>query len=351
MLIQQQPLTDFVSKLFQASGATEVIADEVAAHLVLANLKGHDSHGVGMIPSYVYNIAQKLLDPTTTGEVIVDKGAVILYDAKTGFGQVAGRLAMDLAIERAKSTGVVCLGVRNAHHLGRIGTYGEHAAAAGLGSTSYVNVVGHEPQVSPFGGRDRRMTTNPFCATLPRRDAPPVVLDMATSAIALGKVRVAHKKGEPVPDGVLVDHEGRPTNNASVMYEEPFGALGPFGGHKGYGLAVMCELLGGGLAGHWTAQPKHPRSSQIINNMLSFVFDPDLFGGGEQFDDEMTAMIDYLHSTTPAVGTDKVRIPGEPERESEQARRDNGIPIDSNSWQGIVTSAYKVGLTASDIPS
>lgn len=351
MLIHAEPLTQFVSNLFIASGASAEVAEEVAAHLVAANLKGHDSHGVGMIPAYVHNIAQNLLNPKATSKTIVDKGAVILVDAQTGFGQVAGRIAMDLAIERAKVTGVVCLGVRNAHHLGRIGTYGEHAAAAGLASTSYVNVVGHEPQVSPFGGRDRRMTTNPFCATLPRRNAPPVVLDMATSAIALGKVRVAHKKGEPVPDGALVDHEGAPTNNPAVMYEEPYGALGPFGGHKGYGLAVMCELLGGGLAGHWTAQPNHPRSSQIINNMLSFVFDPDLFGGGDGFDTEMTAMIDYLHSTTPAVGTDKVRIPGEPERESEQERRQNGIPIDDNSWQGIATSAYKVGLTESDIPS
>src|SRR4029450_2103420 len=144
---------------------------------------------------------------------------------------------------------VVCVGLRNAHHLGRIGAYGEPCGRAGLVSIHFANVVGHEPQVSPWGGRERRMTTNPFCCVVPQESAPPIVLDMATSAIALGKVRVAFLKGEPVPDGVLVDAEGKPTNDAEVMYQAPFGALGPFGQHKGYGLALMCELLGGALAG------------------------------------------------------------------------------------------------------
>lgn len=349
--IDASTLSEFVSRIFSSAGASDGDAEQVADHLVTANLKGHDSHGVGMIPSYVFNIKQGLLKPTAQASVRVDKGAAVLIDGGFGFGQVIGRQAIDIAIERVRTTSVVALGVRNSHHLGRIGSYGEQAAAAGFGCISFVNVVGHEPQVSPFGGRERRMTTNPFCVALPRREQPPIVLDMATSAVALGKIRVAHMKGVDAPEGALVDHEGLPTIDPGVMYREPQGALGPFGGHKGYGLAVMCELLGGALAGQWTAQPANPRSSQIVNNMMSFLFDPDLFGDAAGFDTEMTAMADYLQGTSPAKGTDKVRLPGDPERESVARRSVEGVPIDDNSWQGIVTAARKVGVPDDAVPS
>ena len=184
---------------------------------------------------------------------------------------------------------------------------------------------------------------------VPRPGREPLVLDMATSAIALGKVRVAHMKGEPVPAGALVDHEGLPTSDAAVMFREPFGALGPFGAHKGYGLAVMCELRGGALAGEWTAQPGNPRENTIVNHMLMFVLDPAAFGGAARFHDEVREMVDYLHSTTPARGFDRVRVPGEPEQESLAERSRTGIPIDDNTWAGIVKAAGVAGLDDAEI--
>jgi hydroxycarboxylate dehydrogenase B len=349
MLISAEQLTAFVEHIFIKSAAQPAFAHEVAAHLVAANLKGHDSHGVGMTPAYVNNIQTDLLDVAGEAEVIQDNGAVLVVDGHFGFGQVVGRQAMDTAITRVKDTGVVCMGLRNAHHLGRIGTYAEHCAEAGLVSIHLVNVVGHDPQVSPWGGRDRRMTTNPFTCAVPRKDAAPVVLDMATSAVALGKVRVAYNAGKQVPEGALVDHEGIATTNPAVMYEEPFGALGPFGQHKGYGLAVMCELLGGALAGEWTAQPENHRSHHIVNNMFSCIVDPAAFGGLEKFQSEVNAMVDYLHSTTPAKGFDRVRVPGEPERESMAERIANGIPIDDNTWRGVTNAASKAGLSEAEI--
>lgn len=349
MLIDHGRLTEFVTRIFVAAGSQEAAAREVAAHLATANLKGHDSHGVGMIPAYVNNIRNDLLRVDAHARVIRDSGAVLLIDGDMGFGQVVGREATDLALARVKDTGIVCAGVRNCHHLGRIGTYGEICGEAGYVSIHFVNVVGHAPQVSPFGGRDRRMTTNPFCCVVPRPGQTPLVLDMATSAIALGKVRVANMKGEPVPDGALVDYEGLPTTDASVMFKEPFGALGPFGGHKGYGLAVMCELLGGALAGEWTAQPGNPRDNTIVNHMLMFVLDPAAFGGAERFHEEVREMVAYLHSTTPARGFDRVRVPGEPEQESLALRLRNGIPIDDNTWAGIVKAAQVAGLGTSEI--
>ncbi len=349
MQISADKLTAFIRQIFVTTGASAEFADEVAVHLVAANLKGHDSHGIGMTPAYVHNIRTDLLKVDAEAAVIRDNGAVMVVDGQFGFGQVVGRQAADIAIERVRDTGVVCMGVRNCHHLGRIGTYAEHCAAQGLVSLHMVNVVGHDPQVSPWGGRERRMTTNPFACAVPRGDAPPVVLDMATSAVALGKVRVAYNAGNQVPEGALVDHEGAPTTNPAVMYEEPFGALGPFGKHKGYGLAVMCELLGGALAGEWTAQPENHRSHHIVNHMFMCVVDPAAFGGVEKFQAEVDAMVDYLHSTTPAKGFDKVRVPGEPERESMALRQTEGIPIDDATWTGVLKAAEAAGLSADEI--
>ncbi len=349
MQIAHDRLAEFVTRIFVAAGATEAVAREVADHLVAANLKGHDSHGVGMIPAYVANIRNGNLKVDAHANVLRDNGAVLMIDGGFGFGQVVGREATDLALERVRTTGIVCAGVRNCHHLGRIGTYGEQCGNAGCVSVHFVNVVGHPPQVSPFGGRERRMTTNPFCCVVPRPGDEPLVLDMATSAIALGKVRVAHMKGEPVPEGALVDHEGVPTSDAAVMFQEPFGALGPFGAHKGYGLAVMCELLGGALAGEWTAQPAHPRNTNIVNHMLMFVLDPRALGAGAAFEEEVREMVAYLRGTTPARGFDRVRVPGEPEQEFRAARLADGIPIDDNSWSGIVRAAEVAGLSAGDI--
>ena len=349
MQIHAAPLTNLVAEIFKTAGASSADAQEVASHLVEANLKGHDSHGIGMTPAYIGNIKADLLKVGAQANVIKDSGAVMVIDGQFGFGQVVGRQATDMAIERVKTTGVVCAGVRNCRHLGRIGTYAEHCAAAGLVSIHFVNVVGHAPQVSPYGGRDRRMTTNPFTCAVPRHNAPPVVLDMATSAVALGKVRVAYNAGNEVPAGALVDHEGAPTTNPAVMYEEPFGALGPFGQHKGYGLAVMCELLGGALAGEWTAQPENHRSHHIVNHMFMCVMDPEAFGGLDKFNHEVDAMVDYLHSTTPAKGFDKVRVPGEPERESKALREAEGIPIDDTTWNGLLKAAASAGLSDEQI--
>ncbi len=347
MRIQPSALVELVSEIFVSFGASSAHATEVSEHLVQANLKGHDSHGVGMIPAYANNLKKGYLDPDANINVIKDKGPILLVDGQKGFGQVVGRQATDLALKRVKDTGIVCLGLRNAHHLGRIGSYGEQCGNAGYASVHFVNVVGHQPVVVAFGGREPRMTTNPFCCVVPRKGAPPVVLDMATSAVAMGKVRVAHIKGDQVPPGALVDHEGQDTTNPDVIYREPRGAMSPFGLHKGYGLALMCELMGGALAGEWTAQPEQPRPGTIVNNMLMFVFDPDIFDGAQQFEKEVEAMLAYILSSTPAKGVDKVRIPGQPEQEAMADRSLNGIEIDENSWSGIIAVAEAHGLNVS----
>ncbi len=346
MLITAPRLTEFAKQVFVALGTTDDRALETAAHLVEANLKGHDSHGVGMLPNYVASALKGYLQVNNDARLVQDKGAVLLVDGRMGFGQVVGRQATEWGIERVRETGIVCVGCRNNHHLGRIGAYAEQCARQGLVSIHFVNVVGHPPFVSPWAGRDKRMQTNPFCCAVPT-DTDPIVLDMATSAIALGKVRVASMQGVPVPEGSLFDAQGAPTTDPDVLAKG--GSLAPFGRHKGYGLALICELLGGGLAGEWTMQDVAKQGDYLVNHMLEFIIDPSLFGGLESFRREVTGMSDWLHSSAPAPGHDKVRLPGEPERETMATRTAQGIPLDTQSWADICRSAVKAGLSNADV--
>lgn len=351
MRIAANELQAFCTEIFTATGTSVADAQVTAEHLVAANLKGHDSHGVVMAPSYVGNIERGFLNPKAHINIVKDSGGVVLIDGQTGFGQVVGREATSIAIERAKSNGMVCVGLRNAHHLGRIGTYGEQCAEAGMVSIHFVNVVGHEPLVAPFGGAEARLQTNPFCAVVPRNNAPPIVLDMATSFIAFGKVKVAYNAGTNIREGALVDHDGIPTNDPRVMFTQPYGSVQPFGLYKGYGLSLICELFGGALVGEWTMQPEHKRTGTVINNMLMMVVNPEAFGGVDHFQHEITAMVEYLEGTRPAVGFDRVRIPGDPERETMAERTEQGIPLDDRTWQELTSAAQLAGLSDSTIAS
>ena len=350
MRIDQKPLTQIATTILHKAGAELKRAQAVAEHLVIANLKGHDSHGVGMIPSYVKSMMSDLIHPQNDALLTRDSGAVLSFDGNLGFGRVVGIQAMDQGIERAKSHGISCVALGNAAHLGRIGAFAEHCAEAGLISTHYVNVVGHDPMVVAYGGRDRRFITNPFCCAVPRTDGNHVVLDMATTTVAAGKVRVAYMKGEPVPEHSLVDRNGLETTDASVIFsKDGGGAMQPFGLHKGYGLMVMCELLGGALGGNFTMQPGNQRAGATLNNMLSIILDPSAVGDLAAYDAEVTAMIDYIYASKAAEGVKKVLIPGDPERQSLAARSTNGIDIDDNSWQDITNAANAAGLSTDDI--
>ena len=346
MIIAHAALAEFARQIFLSLGATPERSTQVAQHLVEANLKGHDSHGVGMIPNYVRGIKQGHLHVERDAELMLDKGAVLLVEGHQGFGQVVARQATQMGIARAKENGMVCVGSRNNYHIGRVGTYGEMCAREGLISLHFVNVVGHAPFVSPWAGREKRMQTNPFCCAIPT-DTDPIVLDMATSAIAQGKVRVARMKGESLPDGSVFDAAGNPTNDPNVLEEG--GSLRPFGDHKGYGLALICELLGGGLAGEWTMQDVDKQADMIINHMLMFIIDPAVFGGAEKFQAEVEGMSTWLRESSPAEGYDKVRLPGDPECESMSKRMADGVPIDEQSWAGIIKSAEIAGMSSEEI--
>ncbi len=342
-------LSAFVVEICVAAGGAEADARVVADHLVTANLYGHDSHGVGMLPKYVDSISAGQLDPVAHAEIRAD-GALLSVDGRRGFGQVVAREGMAAGIVRAKTEGLALVALRNAFHIGRIGAYGEQCAAEGLVSLHFVNVVGHSPLVAPFRGSDARFSTNPFCCAIPLGPGkPPFLLDFATSVVAMGKVRVAKNKGEMMDDGLLLDPQGQPTRDPGVMFPEIRGALVAMGLHKGYGLALACELLAGAVAGGRTIQPGTPRGLGIINNMLSIIVDPQRLVPESFLQHEIQAMIDYAKASPPADPDLPVLVPGEPERERSAERTRTGVPIDLTTWDELRGAAHSLGVLLPEI--
>jgi uncharacterized oxidoreductase len=336
MLIKETPLRGIIADILRRGGSENDEAELVSKHLVDANLAGHDSHGVGMIPKYVEDLQAGLVKPNTG----------------LGYGRPVAEEAMAVGLERCRETGVVLLALRRCHHLGRIGAFGEQSIDAGLVSLHFVNVTDHLPLVAPFGGRDARYSTNPICIAVPGTQATePVLLDMATSRIAFGKVKVAHNAGKRVPPGSLIDAQGAPTEDPGTMFVEPRGALLSVGEHKGYGLALMCDILGGILTGGGTMQPENPRPGGIVNNMLSIIIDPDRLVDQAWLAAELDATVEFVKSSRPAVEGSPVVVAGDPERSMRVERGRDGIPMVETTWEEILLAAEAVGLTRDEVES
>ncbi len=345
--IGAEALTAAIRAIFSRAGSSDREAKLVAENLVEANLTGHDSHGVGMVPRYIEALKEGGLRANQQLSVVTDSGPLLMLDGKAGYGQVMAFDAMALGIERVAALGVAVVGLANSHHIGRIGAWAEQCIAAGYVSIHFVNVIS-KPVVAPFGGRDARFVTNPFCVGIPMTSGEPIVLDFATSRIAMGKVRVALNKGERVKPETLLDAQGEPTTDPAALFNEPSGAILAFGEHKGYGMAVICEILGGALAGGVTLHSR-PTERAIINNMLTFVVDPQRLGTAERLAREAAAFAEWVRASPPLSGVDRVRLAGEPERESRRARLAAGIPIDATTWQQIVDAAEQVGLPGAEV--
>ena len=337
------PLHAAIRRVVRGFGSSPAEVEAVANNLIEANLMGHDSHGVGMLPRYAEAFLEGGLKPNTHVTTVIDAGALLRLDGNAGFGQVIGQEAMALGIERAQQQGSCIVALGNAHHLGRIGAWAEQAAAAGLVSMHFVNVIARGI-VAPFGGADARFGTNPFCAGVPLTGRPPVILDFATSIIAQGKTRVAMNKGEQVPPDHLIDDQGRPTQEPRYTVVPPFGALLTFGAHKGYGLALMAELLGGALASGMTQRDNDSSQRRILNGMFSVLVDPARLGDVAAFEQEALAFIDWVKASPPRAGFDAVQVAGEPERARRAERAVNGVAIDATTWREILDGAAKLGV-------
>jgi uncharacterized oxidoreductase len=345
ILVRHDRLRAVAARVLVAAGAAAADADVVAEHLVDANLAGHDSHGIGMLPQYVRAIAKGLLDPRAHAAIEEGGGPILAVDGRGGFGMVVGREGIAAGMARASSLGLAAVALRNAFHVSRVGAYAEQAARGGLVSVHFVNVVGHAPIVAPFRGGDPRYMTNPFCVGVPGKDgAPAVLLDFATSRVALGKVREARARGDEVPEGWIIDAKGRPATDPGALLDPPKGALLPFGEHKGSGLALVCELLAGALTGGGILSRVPYQDLKIGNNMLSILLDPARFPGGAGLARDVEATLAYVKASPAADPSLPVLVAGEPEAASRAARLAEGIPVAPGTWEDLVSEARKLGV-------
>jgi len=348
LLIPLERLRVAVNEILGGFGSDSREAQIVTDNLLQANLTGHDSHGIGMLPRYANAFLEGGLRPNGHVLTRLDSGTLLALDGQAGFGQVIGLEAMQLGIARAKAHGSCIVALANSHHLCRIGAWAEMAVAEGLVSLHFANVISR-PIVAPWGGSDARFGTNPFAVGIPVPGRDPIVLDMATSIIAQGKTRVAHNKGESLAPGQMLDDQGRPTTDPKFGVIEPLGALRTFGEHKGFGLALVCELLGGALAGGLATHRPASGEQRVLNGMLTILFDPARLADATLFASEMRAFIDWVKASPPQDGVDRVRVAGEPEREMRAKRLAEGIPVDANTWTELLAAATKLGRDPAEV--
>jgi uncharacterized oxidoreductase len=328
---------DFCAEMFERVGCSPEEARRVATSLAGANLTGHDSHGVIRAPRYVDWALAGDLVPNQSIAIVIDAPSFAVVDGRYGFGHTVTPQAVDIGVAKAKAGGLAAVALRNSGHLGRVGQWAERAAQAGLISIHFVNVSGSS-LVAPFGTMERRFSTAPFCVGVPRRSAEPVILDFATSLVAEGKAAVAAQGGKPLPGNALVGPDGEPSGDPALFYQG-LAALRAFGDHKGSGLALICELIGGSLTGTGATGP----GKRFANGMFSLYVDPSRVNPGDLFDADVSEFLAWVGAAKPIPGQ-KVLTPGEPERAARADRLAHGLPLSEETWASIVASARKLGI-------
>ena len=293
-------LREHVHAILEGVGARSQDAASVADSLVAANLAGHDSHGVLLLPYYVDLIRSGHIRLDAIPGVVLDRGPMVVLDGHHGFGQVAGRAAVELAITRGQEHGIACILGRNASHLGRLGEYTGSIADAGLVAILLCNFQGGDQQLAPFGGSERRLTNNPISLAAPGH-TDPVLLDIALGVVAGGKVWLAKARGKSVPEGWIVGPDGQPSTDPDDL--DAGGTLLPLGGreagHKGYGLIVLVDILAGILSGGGICRPDAGRFS---NAFLLIAIDVPPIVERDRYDAELQILTEYLKSSRAALG-------------------------------------------------
>ena len=344
--IDAQALTSFATAIFERSGIPSAEAQQVAQSLVLANLKGHDSHGVIRIIEYVDWVERGWVVPTGHLEVVREQPCILIVSGNFGFGQVVGREALTLGIKKAKQEGACILSLRCSGHLGRVGEFMEMAAEAGLVGFGMTNTHGAGVLVAPHGGCERRLSANPLVGGAPLSDESALVMDMSTCTVAEGKIKVARNKGEQLAPGLFVNGQGEPSTSPEEYYADPPGALLPMSGHKGFALSMFCEVFAGALTGAGCSKSGVAR---VANGFMVFLLDPAAFCGTEFYTNEIEALGNFVKSSRLMTGFDEILLPGEPESRERARREATGIPIDETTWKKICNIALSKDVSVPEI--
>ena len=334
-----ETLRSFAHQVMLAAGASEQNAAIVADHLAGANLVGHDSHGVHRLEEYVNAIQEGRVDPAATPRPVREGPTTAVYEAAGVLGQVAGALVTEQAIARAAAHGTAVVIGRNANHIGRAGVYALQMAEAGLVGQVYTSGNG-SPLVAPWGSTERRLATNPIAIAVPTAGEP-ILVDVTTSVTAEGKVRVARNAGKLLPPDQILDRDGNPSNRPEDFYAG--GSLLPLGaamGHKGYGLAVIVDLLGALLGGAGAGG----MATRFSNTFSLWAADPDALGGRDEMERLQAEYFAQLKSATPKPGVKEILLPGEPEQRTAAARTRDGLPLDPGTLTRLDGLADRLGL-------
>lgn len=333
--------------IYTAANTPRTNAETVARHQVGANLAGHDSHGVQLLPSYITRIKAGHIIPAAKPRVIQETAGTLAVDGQWGFGPVISEWTMSGLIERARAVGVAAATIRDQSHVGRLSDYPTMAARAGLVGMMFCDSGQGPKQVVPFGGREVRLGTNPLCIAFPSEEEGDVCIDIATSAVAAAKLKVARAKGESIPAGWALNKQGEPTTDPNDFFDG--GALLPLGGpegHKGYGLSFAVEALAALLPGLGFGIDPHGRHN---DGCLMIVLDPERLGVGAAFPGLVSGFVRFLKDTPLAANALGVFYPGELEHRTAAHREETGIPLPDATWNELTDIASDLGLDAESL--
>jgi len=343
MILQHDDLKQYTHKIFAAAGCSEEEAARVAEHLVEANLVGHDSHGVIRIARYIEWMQEGKVLANQQVKVILENDMLAVLDGQFGLGQSIGEQAVRIGLDKCSAQGMSIVGLRDAGHLGRIGDWPLMAARENKISIHFVNTSGAGILVAPFGGVDRRLSANPFAVGVPRKNEEPIILDISACMMAEGKIRVALHQGKLLPDGCIIDAQGQPANDPKAFYDDPPGSILSIAGHKGYGLALVTEMLAGALTGGGCSNVKN--KDRLANGMLSIYIDPEKFAEDQPYHDEINRYVDYVKSSQTISPDGTIYMPGEIEAATRADRAANGIDVADTTWQQIYDTAQSLGVS------
>jgi len=334
-------LSQQAAEIFAAAGAPPSSARLVADSLVEANLAGHDSHGVIRVKEYLDAILQGRIQPRAQPHIYAETPTTLQVDGGFAFGQVVATWTMDRLLQKAATSYLAAGGIRHCGHVGRLGAYVQQAAEQGFIAFAFVNGGAREPRLAPHGGARPVFGTNPLAVGLPVKGRPPVVIDFSTAAIAAGKIRVARDKGESLPEGCIVDREGRPSCNPADYYNG--GMLLPAAGHKGYALALLVEILAGVLSGAGSPVLEG-WGTATTNGAFFIVLSPRGFTLAEEFASSVARLSETVKAVPAVAPQTEVLLPGEPETRTAAARLPHGIELPETTWLAIQAAAARVGV-------
>jgi LDH2 family malate/lactate/ureidoglycolate dehydrogenase len=342
--VRHEELTEFCLRVFEKLGMPHEDAAIAADALVRCNLRGVDTHGVLRMPVYAGKVKGGFINPNPDFRLLKETAATALIDGDNGFGQVVGSRAMAVAVRKAKEVGISCVSVRHSNHFGTCAHYSMMALPHDMIGIVLSNA---SPQIAPTGGAEKLLGNNPWSVAVPAGERFPVVLDMANSVVARGKIRLAAKEGRQIPSDWAVTLNGEPTTDPQAALA---GFLLPIGGYKGYGITLMVDLLTGVLAN--SSYGPQVNGMDIVDAIggvghTFIAVSISAFDEVTAFKARMDAYIDEIKGSKKAKGVEVIYLPGEPEFLKEQTRRRTGIPLHVNIVNDLRKIAGETGVTLS----